>query len=221
MPNFRDEDIFRAIRRHIEESSGDDFRVIHFSVQETHIHLIVEATNQVLLSRGVQHLARRITWDVNRLRRHSGSLWRDRYTRRDLTNLRQVRNALVYVLMNARKHQCDEKEAFLASISLDPCSSAAWLDGWHPSAAWMLLALQLDLLRRDLHECPVAAPRTWALREGWKHYGLIHDDEAPSNRLSTRSQTSRSGHASVRARPLTGTRRAIDAGPSSDVTRGG
>lgn len=63
-PNFRDYDVFCAIRQIIAQVSGDDFRVIHFSVQETHIHLIIEADDQASLSRGVQHLARRITWEV-------------------------------------------------------------------------------------------------------------------------------------------------------------
>lgn len=178
-PSFRDYDVFCAIRQLIATASRDEFRVIHFSVQETHIHLIVESDDQENLSRAVQHLARRITWDVNRLRQRTGSLWRDRYTRRDLTNLRQVRNALVYVLMNTRKHQGDARGAFLASIVLDPCSSAAWLDGWAPTATWRLRELQLDLVRHDLFDCPVAEPRTWALRVGWKRYGLIRDDETP------------------------------------------
>jgi putative transposase len=39
------------------------------------------------------------------LGRGRGRVWGDRYHRRDLTNARQVRNALVYCLASYKKHQ--------------------------------------------------------------------------------------------------------------------
>jgi putative transposase len=185
-PRLRQERLFRAIRARIAAANAnatqDGFQIIHFSVQENHLHFVVEATDRATLARGMQRLGQRITWDVNRLTGRHGSLWRDRYTRRDLTSLRQVRNALVYVLMNVRKHSTNDEEDYrVARRTLDPRSSAAWFDGWHPRAGPMLAELQRDLAASSLTASPVAPPRTWLARTGWKRHGLILPTEAPSS----------------------------------------
>jgi putative transposase len=177
-PNLRSERIMNAVRGRLA-AKREGFRVIHFSVQHNHVHLIVEADDRVTLWRGIQRLAQRLAWDVNAITGRHGSLWRDRYTRRDLTNLRQVRNALVYVVMNIRKHASDDEERATAHATLDPCSSAAWLEGWHARAGPWLAALVRDLAEKSWTFPPVARPRTWSARVGWKRYGLVLPTERP------------------------------------------
>src|SRR5262249_40243892 len=80
------------------------FRVLHFSVQWDHLHLIVEARDQRALSSGMQGLAIRVARAVNQLVVRRGRFWADRWHGRDLTSPRAVRNALVYVFGNFRKH---------------------------------------------------------------------------------------------------------------------
>jgi hypothetical protein len=75
--------------------------------------------------RQTPHRARpvhRITRRVNRLLRRRGRFWADRWHGRDLEGPRQVRNALVDVLQNHKKHS--------RSASLDPLSSAGSFDGF-------------------------------------------------------------------------------------------
>src|SRR6185369_12105851 len=103
-------------------SNRDWFRVVHFSVQENHVHLIVEAEDTKSLSSGVRGLMVRIARRVNRLLRRQGRFWTDRWHGRDLEGPRQVRNALVYVLQNHKKHA--------DTAALDPLSSAASFDGF-------------------------------------------------------------------------------------------
>lgn len=178
-PRLRQERLFNAIRRRIEKAARKGFQVIHFSVQQNHIHLIVEALDRKALWQGIQNLAQRITFIVNALMRRHGSLWRDRYTRRDLTSLRQVRNALVYVLMNFRKHALDDEDRAFFDITLDPCSSAAWLEGWDSRAGPMLDELRRELAQKNQLERPVSPPRTWFARTGWKRHGPILPTERP------------------------------------------
>jgi putative transposase len=115
-----------------------------------------------------------------------GSVWADRYHRRDLASPREVRAALVYVLMNRRKHTRGTPAAAEATGGLDPCSSAAWFDGWSPDAAPQLIVVQIAVLERFavLHQLspPVVAPSTWLLRTGWRRRGLVRADEAPALR---------------------------------------
>jgi putative transposase len=177
---LRSQRVYGAIQAQIRAASGEDFRVTHLSVQANHIHAIVEAADRVKLWKGVQRLAQRVAWDVNRLSHRSGSVWRDRYHRRDLTTPRAVRNALVYVLMNIRKHTRDPKDLAYRLDTLDICSSSAWFTGWDPRAGPMLDDLRARLASNRLDACPVSPPTVWLSRVGWwKHHGSIRPDEEP------------------------------------------
>ncbi len=135
------------------------FRLIHFSVQSNHIHLIVEAKGKICLARGIQGLKVRMAKALNKLWSRSGSVFFGRYHAELLKTPRQVRNALRYVLENARKHAVR-----LAPGELDPCSSAVLFDGWsHTPRECSGLSLP-DLVVRA---------RSWLLNIGWRRRGLL------------------------------------------------
>ena len=58
--------VFPFVRRALAASSHSDFRVLHFSVQDDHLHLIVEANDGRALGRGPRGLAIRVARAVNR-----------------------------------------------------------------------------------------------------------------------------------------------------------
>src|SRR6185295_17585668 len=113
-----------VIRTRAEEQKAP-FQIVHYSIQEDHVHLIVEATNKKTLSRGVQGLVIRIARQLNKRLSRGGKVWNERYHRHDLKTPTEVRNALRYVLSNIRKHSLCLGQAFA-----DPCSSGATFDGW-------------------------------------------------------------------------------------------
>jgi REP element-mobilizing transposase RayT len=82
----------------------ETFRVVHFSIQPNHLHLIVEATSKTALARGMQGLASGLARRVNRELHRRGSLFADRYHAHALASPTEVRNAIVYVLKNFEKH---------------------------------------------------------------------------------------------------------------------
>src|SRR5437016_1998319 len=90
-----------------------------------------------------------------------GSVWAERYHARALRTPREVRNALVYVLQNWRKHLPDAR-------GLDPRSSATWFDGWTRMAPTAVPCR------------PAIAPRTWLAAIGWRRLGLIDPEDAPA-----------------------------------------
>jgi REP element-mobilizing transposase RayT len=139
----------------------DVFRIVHFSVQDNHLHLVVEARDTQALSRGVQGFAIRVARRVNALLGVRGPFWGDRFHSRELTSPRAVRNAIVYVLMNAKKHGVRMAKA-------DRLSSAAWFDGFAGHRA-----------TEDDDDAPVRPPRTWLGATGWRRRGLIRLDEKP------------------------------------------
>jgi hypothetical protein len=161
LPSFRRSDLFRAVSSALAVASRDTFRLLHFSVQRDHLHLVVEADEQTGLTRAIQGLAIRIAKAVNRVVGRHGRVWGDRFHARSLKTPREVRNALVYVLNNWRKH-------IPGAVGMDPRSSAAWFTGWRNAGA-----------RCD---GPIAPPRTWLARLGWRRYGPIELEEAPRRR---------------------------------------
>ncbi len=118
----RTPDLLEAVRSSIAASPKDDFRVVHFSIQSNHLHLIVEATDERALSRGMQGLSIRMARAVHRALGHGGTVFSDRYHAHQLETPRQTRAALLYVLQNWAKHG--------PGGDYDPRSSASWFDGW-------------------------------------------------------------------------------------------
>ena len=156
--------MFFAVRHALAVASHRDFRILQFSVQDDHVHLIVEADDTRALGHGMRGLAIRVARAVNRALGRRGAVWGDRYHARALTTPRAVRNALVYVLFNRRKHCAGER-------GLDPCSSAPWFSGWRDAVA--------TLSGRP----PVVAARTWLAAVGWRRHGLIGLGEQPRSEV--------------------------------------
>ena len=169
---LRAQTVFPVVRAALRESSRASFRVVEFSVQRDHLHLIVEAHDRTALARGMQGLGIRVARAVNRTRARRGRVWADRYHARELTSPRAVRNALVYVLHNVRKHR-----ASLAWI--DPCSSAAWFDGFRHDELSAIAVPDAHAIAATAGARPTAAARTWLAGIGWRRLGLVGLHESP------------------------------------------
>ncbi|HEY3352158.1 MAG TPA: hypothetical protein VGQ83_02835, partial [Polyangia bacterium] len=122
---LRGPEVFPALCAAFVAAQRPSFRLVHFSVQDDHVHLVIEAMDARALSSGTRGLTIRAARAVNRVLGRRGPVWDGRYHRRDLASPREVRAVLVYVLGNGRKHRRLQH--------LDPCSSAAWFDGWATS----------------------------------------------------------------------------------------
>ena len=166
-PSLRSARVFPGLRGALSAASHAGFRVVHFSVQIDHVHLVVEADASLRLSRGVQGLAIRCARAVNRCVGRRGAVWSDRFHARALATPREVRHGMVYVLLNYRKH-------LRVGPGIDPCSSGAWFDGWRRATRTPTAPAVAP---------PVARPRTWLATIGWRRAGgLIDWHEAPAAR---------------------------------------
>jgi putative transposase len=168
VPSLRSERFLSPIQQALRAGTSERFRVLEFSIQQDHLHLLVEADGPTGFERGVRGLAMRIARLVNRLLGRRGSVWADRYHARMLQTPREVRNALVYVLNNFRKH-------VRGARGLDPYSSARWFQGWTAGPP-----------RGTGGISPVALATTWLARVGWRKGGLLRVDESPGGRVRLR-----------------------------------
>jgi REP element-mobilizing transposase RayT len=174
VPSLRRRERYAVVEAALRGVLGrDGFRVVHFSVQTNHLHLLVEAADADALARGMQALSIRVAKAMNRALERRGPVLSDRYHARVLRTPREVRNALCYVLQNGRRHT--EADALrgggmLDPTWIDPCSSAAAFDGWR----------EAPHLAGRARSTPVSAPTFWLLTVGWRRHGLIAIDEAPA-----------------------------------------
>jgi len=146
----------------------DDFRIVEFSVQTNHVHLVIEAEDNDALTRGMKSFAVRANRLFNAASgRRRGRVWSDRYHRSDLKTPRQVRNAIVYVLGNGRKHGVVGS----TGLVIDGASSAPWFQGW--------------TISRVIREGPrpTEMARTALLDRLWQKHGKIDPIEAPGTRV--------------------------------------
>ena len=140
-------------------------RVTEYCILSNHIHLIVEVDDTQALSAGMKALNTRIARCLNRVWGRRGKVFKERFHARVLKSLRQVRNVLLYVLNNGRKHGVQ-----IARGRVDPFSSGLWFRGWRDCS---------PLERPD--NDPTVPPRTWLLTTGWKRYGLLSVNAVPGS----------------------------------------
>ena len=149
----------RTTERHAQRRTS--FRIVHFSLQSDHIHLLVEAGSKTTLARGLVGLAVAIARAFNMIAKRTGQLFKERYHARALSTPKEVRHAIVYVLQNHLHHRPSRH-------LVDECSSARWFTGW-----------KQPLPVPDTPP-PTASPRTWLLRAGWLRHGRIELTEGPA-----------------------------------------
>ncbi len=145
--NLRSRRCFRVLSQAF--AGGCDrrgFRLVHFSVQGNHLHLVVEAPGAVRLSRGLQGLAVRIARRLNRLMGRVGRVFADRFHEHILRTPAEVARAVAYVLGNFIVHALRRGERVRA-VEADEYSSAV-----PPKTGPPL----------------VVAAATWLLRVGWR-----------------------------------------------------
>jgi putative transposase len=175
---LRSQHVFPTVRGVIARANRRNrgqFRIVEFSVQADHLHLIAEAEDRRALSRGMRGFSVSLARQVNRLLFRRGAVVADRWHEHTLTTPRAVRHALVYVFGNSQKH--GER-----ADGIDPMSSAPYFRGFRGLARAAPLELEsrwtphFDPSDRWLHEfnhergfaSPVAAARCWLLSIGWQ-----------------------------------------------------
>jgi REP element-mobilizing transposase RayT len=178
--------MYRAIReatisvalRELHDRREGAFRIVHVSIQRTHIHLIVEAETKLSLARGLQGFqisaAKHLNREFSRLlpERRRGTVFPDRYHQTIITSPKQARNALSYVLNNWRKHKEDSGRDW----KVDPFSSGVSFTGWKYFAD----KTEMWKVRSTYQPLVVYLPKTWLLTRSWLRHGLVNFDEVPS-----------------------------------------
>jgi hypothetical protein len=157
--NLRSQRGFAAVEKALRaERTRGTLRVVHYSIQGNHLHLIAEAYNRGVLGRRMQGFGIRLARAVNKMMgRKRGRVVAERYHLHVLRTSREVKNAIRYVLLNHVKHH-------RAELVVDPYSSGPWFGRFSPR-----------ITPCDWTPCtgppPILEPSTWMLQSGWARYG--------------------------------------------------
>lgn len=87
------------MKRSIQNARSHGLRVLHFSLESNHVHLILEAANNFILTKGMRSLTITFSKGVEK-----GRIQIERYHLHVLKTLRETKNAIHYVLFNHQKH---------------------------------------------------------------------------------------------------------------------
>ncbi len=166
LPSLRRKRVREMIREAMHKMLGrEGFRIVAYSIQTNHLHLVTECDSRTDLAEGMRSLQIRIARGVNRLWGRSGRVFRDRYHDHVLKTPSEVRHALCYVLNNHYKH------GYAAKLDLDRYASGPWFGGWKQ---------KFTVEGKAGIPEHVALPETWLGRVGWRRRGLISLDEEPA-----------------------------------------
>ena len=136
--NLRSRRSFGRIEECFAKARGRfGLRLIQFSVQGNHLHLIVEADGSAALTRGMQGLAIRLARALNSMMGRTGPVFGDHYHARLLRSPTALVHAIRYVLGNAKHHVGEETDRYASNA-----------------------------LARDRRSQVLAEPRGWLLRDG-------------------------------------------------------
>ena len=173
--------MYKALREAtITAALREWFRIVHISLQRTHVHLLVEADHKAALAQGMQGFAISAARNINTAlgdgkRRRRGRVFADRYHVEVITTPTRARHALGYVLNNFRKHG-EDRDGLASTWLVDPFSSGISFPDWKElqdePCMWPI--------RETYDPLMVRRPQSWLLREGWKKSGSISCRDVPS-----------------------------------------
>jgi REP element-mobilizing transposase RayT len=185
--SLRRRKMYKAIRgATITAALRERFRIVHVSIQRTHVHMLVEAAHRAALGRGMHGFQISAARNINTAlgdgaRRRRGTVFADRYHVEVITTPTRARAALAYVLLNWRHHK-EDQQGLAATWLIDPFSTGALFGDWKEleDKDWMWP------LRETYDPLLVFRPRSWLLREGYLRGkgGLISAREVPGARAS-------------------------------------
>jgi hypothetical protein len=170
-PDLRTRDWYKRVHKVLGRYLGrEEFRVVHASIQNTHLHFLVEAADRTALSRGMQSLTINLARSLNGT--GCGQVFPRRYHATQITTPRQARNALSYVLNNWRRHRQDmDCQGQIHRSPVDPFSTGFSFTGWTLSHS--------HAYPDGYSPLPSSPPQTDLLLFEWRCHGRLDPFQCP------------------------------------------
>lgn len=97
--------ILKALHHAIKRARLKGLKVVHYTLEYNHVHLLVESVDNKTLHKGMQAFGITIAKAINKIKRTKGAVYKNRYHLRLISSPRQLRNVLHYIFNNGVKHK--------------------------------------------------------------------------------------------------------------------
>lgn len=97
---IRNKECLKLLKKAIVNARSHGLKIVHFSLQSNHIHLIIESENNRTLTKGMRSLTITFAKGLKK-----GKVQIERYHLHVLKTIRESSNAIHYVLFNKQKHE--------------------------------------------------------------------------------------------------------------------
>lgn len=101
---LKNKDILKQLHTSIKKARIIGLRVIHYTLEFDHIHLLVEVDNKEQLGKGMQSFGISFSKGINKIKSLSGRVFKTRYHFRKLKTKQEIKNVIHYILGNSIKH---------------------------------------------------------------------------------------------------------------------
>jgi REP element-mobilizing transposase RayT len=167
LPTLRAKASFKLVKQAILKARQKGLRIIHFSVQSNHLHLLIESDGKEKLAQSMQSLCTSLAKSINSRLQRKGKVFKDRYHVHILKTLREVKHAMVYIFQNFAKHTKIPNRFDPYSTLI--CFKEKVLLGLSKVNTHKLFKneSERELLKNQMQKL-IDDPVTWHLNVGWK-----------------------------------------------------
>ncbi|MGZ3788101.1 MAG: transposase [Bacteriovorax sp.] len=103
--DMKNKAVLSLLKRAILNARRQGLKVIHYSLEYDHVHLLIEAENNHVLGKGMQAFGVTLSKAINRMRKLKGGVYKHRYHFRKISGTRELRNVMNYIFTNGVKHK--------------------------------------------------------------------------------------------------------------------
>jgi REP element-mobilizing transposase RayT len=102
--DLKNKSTLKVLKRAICNARKKGLRVVHFSLEYDHIHLLIESPNNSTLGRGMQSLGVTMARGINLFKKSEGGVYKHRYHFRKISSSRELKRVMHYIFNNGVKH---------------------------------------------------------------------------------------------------------------------
>ena len=107
--------ILKHLKHSIKRGRLKGLRIIHFSLQNDHVHLYAESESNLILTQGMKALGVSFAKRINKHFKTKGQVYKTRFHLRVLRSASEAKNVINYILKNGVKH--NRTKSFIDSYS--------------------------------------------------------------------------------------------------------
>ena len=102
---LRTKPLLQILKRAIQKARAQGLRIHHYTLEHDHVHLIVEAQNNLELGKGMQAFGVCFAKGINKFKAFKGTAYKHRYHLRKINSARDLKTVMRYVFNNSKKHR--------------------------------------------------------------------------------------------------------------------